>query len=616
MAGLNAARADVAEASAAEPETRARELRARIRERAAIRAGESAQIPIATVSGIASTTAGMIAWFDRATPVTIITTKSFQLQPNPGNREPIITEALPGCFGNAVGLRNPGIRTAVAQLAELRGKGGLSALLLVSLSGTTAEDFAELARHAAPHADMVELNYSCPHATKGYGSDIGKDRDAIRDITAAVVEAIGEIPVIVKLTPNVPDIAEMAEAAISGGAAGVSAINTVGPALYRHPEANAGILTNPPDGRGGQSGEWVREIAVQAVRAIRDRIGSIPVLIAMGGVATPEDAAILWDAGADVVGVGSALARSHQRDWPGYLQALANGPARAAGRPPAPGSAHPLRARAALRPVPSLRAAAGMELRPHTVVATREIGGELFELDVEPALGVEPGQSVFIWIPGIGEKPFAPACTNSREDNGSPVTTFLVKRRGPVTRAIGALRAGNRLYIRGPYGDAWTLPEGAGAGGSALLLAAGSGMATVPAVAERFHAAGYRVHAAFGVRSSISGSLVLATTGRWASVDVVPDQGQEGRVLQRIASAVSDRAAAGHPVRQAWVCGPQRFMDSAIHALRAEGLPAGKIALSLEQMMRCGVGMCGECHHHGLLTCQYGTVISAQELAP
>ncbi len=606
MAGLSPA-----EARAAAAESRANRLRAMIRERASSRSGApdgSASIPIATVSGIASTTAGMIAWFDRATAVTIITTKSFQLQPNPGNGEPIITEARPGCFGNAVGLRNPGIRTGISQLAALRASTDISALLLVSLSGTTADEFAQLARRAASVADMVELNYSCPHATKGYGADIGKDRDLIQQITAVVVEAVGEIPVIVKLTPNVPDIAAMAEAAILGGAAGVSAINTVGPATYPHPGAGAQILTNPPDGRGGQSGEWVREVAVHAVRSIRERIGGFPVIIAMGGVATPQDAEALASAGADVVGVGSALARIHQREWPLYLRSLATGAKSTISTEPSPPS------------LPSLRAAAGMELRPHQVFAIREIGGDLVELDVQLPLEFAPGQSVFIWIPGVGEKPFAPAITTAGSDSSGGVTTFLIKRRGPVTRAIAASRAGDSVYIRGPYGDAWSpaTPEQAVrapvAGGSALLLAAGSGMATLPGVAERYHRAGYSVHAAIGVRTAIAGSSVLASLERWASVEVVPDQGQEARVLQQIASLLSGRAAENRPVQRAWVCGPERFMQRAMETLRAAGLPPGQIQLSLERMMRCGVGMCGECHHKGLLTCQFGTVITAEEI--
>ena len=58
--------------------------------------------------------------FDIREPHEIITTKSFQVRPNPGNREPVICETQEGNFGNSVGLRNPGMEVALPQLEKLR----------------------------------------------------------------------------------------------------------------------------------------------------------------------------------------------------------------------------------------------------------------------------------------------------------------------------------------------------------------------------------------------------------------------------------------------------------------------------------------------------------------
>ena len=93
---------------------------------------------LATVSGVGSTKAELIRYFDRSVDaIDIITTKSFQHEPNPGNREPIICEVERGTFGNSVGLRNPGLQVALHELRQLRKTHSFRSLLNVSLSAST-----------------------------------------------------------------------------------------------------------------------------------------------------------------------------------------------------------------------------------------------------------------------------------------------------------------------------------------------------------------------------------------------------------------------------------------------------------------------------------------------
>jgi NAD(P)H-flavin reductase len=502
---------------------------------------------------------------------------------------------------------------------------------------------------------------------------------------------VPDVPVLVKLTPNVPDIAGMAAVAVTAGAAGVTAINTVGPAVYRHREAGAPILSNPPNGRGGQSGEWVREAALRAVDAIRREVGPDPVIVGMGGVATGSDVAAMRRAGADVVGIGSALARVHQRDWPRYLAGLAasgdgatgDGATRAGATARTvtdrgvPGRSSPL--------VP--RQTAGMDLRRWTVTGRRELGDGLFELDTRAA-GTDPidgdgdgdddgdgggdagrgggggggrpaspggvfapGRSVFLWLPGAGEKPFAPAVVRAgtvplaadldrpdldRSDPArpeanpsTPELTFLIRRRGPLTEALGALEPGDPVYLRGPYGDPHvprpTRPvrpdspdaapapgqspdHGSTAGPVTLLLGAGSGAAVLPGLAEAIRAGGGTVTTLIGTREPLVPGATISALEGYGPVRVVPDEGVPARVLAEI----SDVARAAY-VRRAYLCGPEPFMSRATTALSAAGIPATEIFLSLERSMRCGVGMCGECHNRGRLTCQYGTIVPATE---
>ena len=77
-------------------------------------------------------------------------------------------------------------------------------------------------------ADAIELNVSCPHGSpeKHMGAFIGQDPHLVERVTRAAKKGT-DLPIIVKLTPNVTDIVPIANAAVKGGADAISAINTI-----------------------------------------------------------------------------------------------------------------------------------------------------------------------------------------------------------------------------------------------------------------------------------------------------------------------------------------------------------------------------------------------------
>ncbi|MCG8477497.1 MAG: dihydroorotate dehydrogenase [Spirochaetales bacterium] len=581
-------------------------------------------IELATVSGVASTNAAMVDWFARSTPVRVITTKSIQRRPNAGNREPIITEPQPGSFGNAVGLRNPGLEATVEELrllARRRAGWPRDVLLNISVAAHDPAGFAELVQALAPFADLIELNLSCPHAHGGYGSAIGCDPHAVEACTAAAVAAAivdgGAVPVFAKLTPNVGDIGVIARRAIEAGAAGITAINTTGPEQYREPESGEVILTNPAPagartadereaqrGRGGRSGRWVRDRALECIAAIRDAVGPAIPVIGMGGVERPEDAARMREAGADVVGVGSALALVHQREWPRFFTALRS---------------RRVVSRSTSVSAPGLRyrASAEMAFRRRIVREVRDLGADLYEIALEGELPFLAGTACFLWVPGVGEKPYSPALA-------SPAT-FLVRRRGAVSTALCALRRGDAVYVRGPYGEGSGVvahpyrSRGSGAT-HATVVAAGSGTALVPSLAASLAAAQITIETWIGMRSAETETPLESTIRRHGALHRVNDDGELGRVLsaveQSLRSAVT-RVRDGdessmRPERLFFAIGPEPFMRRAVRIALRSGISPTDVHVSLEQRMMCGVGLCGLCHHEGVLTCQHGTFISAE----
>lgn len=182
-------------------------------------------------------------------------------------------------------------------------------LLIASIMGTTdPEEWRSLAGQVEEAgADAIEMNVSCPHGMpeQGVGAAIGQNAAMVRDLTRAVKSAV-EIPVIVKLTPNVTDILPIARAADGGGADMISAINTVqclsGIDLetYEPLPSVAGYSTY-----GGYSGPAVKPIGLRVVSQVASTV-DLPV-IGIGGISGWRDAAEYLLAGASAVQVCTAV---------------------------------------------------------------------------------------------------------------------------------------------------------------------------------------------------------------------------------------------------------------------------------------------------------------------
>jgi dihydroorotate dehydrogenase (NAD+) catalytic subunit len=227
-----------------------------------------------------------------------VVTKSIGRTPRPGYPNPTVEEYERWGFLNAMGLPNPGIDEYPAEIAAARARG---ALVIGSVFGGDAEEFAELGeRMAATGVAALELNLSCPHA-RGLGSDLGEDPAEVEAVTRAVRERV-TIPVIVKITPNTSDPAGLALAAERGGAAAVSAINTVR-AIAIDVRLRRPTLAH---GLGGLSGPAIKPIGLACVWKAYEKV-SIPI-VGIGGIRTAEDVLEYIMAGARAVEIGTAVA--------------------------------------------------------------------------------------------------------------------------------------------------------------------------------------------------------------------------------------------------------------------------------------------------------------------
>lgn len=229
-----------------------------------------------------------------------VTLKSILFEKRTGNPLPRVWSYDCGVI-NSVGLINPGIDKGVEEVEQFL-KENTGTPIIVSLFSTKVKEFMYLVEKMAPlNPPFIELNLSCPNVETDLGKPLGMDKGAAGEIVKAVKKVSGKIPVLAKLSPNVPNIGEIAKSCEASGADGITAINTVGPGMLIDINKKKPILGAKT---GGVSGPGIFPITVRCVYEIYEAV-KIPI-IGVGGVTKWQDVVQIMMAGASLVGIGTA----------------------------------------------------------------------------------------------------------------------------------------------------------------------------------------------------------------------------------------------------------------------------------------------------------------------
>ncbi len=228
----------------------------------------------------------------------------------------------------------------------------------------------------------------------------------------------------------------------------------------------------------------------------------------------------------------------------------------------------------------------------------------------------KPGQCAMIGLLGVGESMISISSSPTEGDR----LRFSVMRMGKVTTALHQLEAGDRMTLRGPYGNSFPLEEWRGK--KILTIGGGIGQAPLRPVIEyvKHHQEDYgQLTVIYGARSTcdlcFQPELERMRQDDEYSCHLSIDVEEEG--WSHFVGFVPDLLMEVNPSPEGTVavtCGPPIMIRFVLERLKELGFADEQIYTTLENRMKCGIGKCGRCNAGQHYVCVDGPVFSYQTL--
>lgn len=216
---------------------------------------------------------------------------------------------------------------------------------------------------------------------------------------------------------------------------------------------------------------------------------------------------------------------------------------------------------------------------------------------------VLPGQFAMVWIPGVNELPMS--IMISKETGKA---AFTVRKHGLASTGLFNIKSGEKIGIRGPYGNAFDIKEG-------NLLLVGGGTGLVPMMRLLTHVKPTdNVTLLIGAKSqeevffeSLANELLKNNPHKVIVCTDDGSYGEKGFVTDIVEKLVNESHFDG-----VYTCGPEKMMYKTVQSAHSKGI---FVQASLERMMKCGVGICGSCCVGEDLVCKDGTIFDGNHLS-
>jgi len=228
----------------------------------------------------------------------------------------------------------------------------------------------------------------------------------------------------------------------------------------------------------------------------------------------------------------------------------------------------------------------------------------------------QPGQIVEAGRFGYGEIPLG---LSSSPTNGNTFDV-VVRKIGKVSSALVDLDAGDRMTIRGPYGNGFPVDELKGK--DILIVAGGIGLCPVRSMIQYIlhHRDAFGKFTLFFGARTPSDLLFEEDLEAWRCTDCMhyletvdtPDDAWDGNV--GVITTLFPKADEIGPDTRVIICGPPVMYKFVIAELDKLGISRSNVFVDLERRMKCGIGKCGHCQINDKYVCLDGPVFRFSEI--
>ena len=239
------------------------------------------------------------------------------------------------------------------------------------------------------------------------------------------------------------------------------------------------------------------------------------------------------------------------------------------------------------------------------------------QLDSGEELGHMPGQFVEVSIPGIGEAPISVSSSPTRKGSFE----MVIRNVGNVSKSLHGLAAGDKIFIRGPFGTTFPVDE-AMKGKDIVFVCGGIGIVPVRSAIQYVldNRDDYgRVIILFGAKTPAD-RLFIEELEKWRAeknvtiLETVDHRDENWAGPEGVITTLLPLVKIDKENTIAIVCGPPIMYKFVIIVLLEAGLTEDQIYLSLERHMKCGVGKCGHCQINNIYVCQDGPVFKFSDI--
>jgi len=227
----------------------------------------------------------------------------------------------------------------------------------------------------------------------------------------------------------------------------------------------------------------------------------------------------------------------------------------------------------------------------------------------EVLANVKPGQFAMVWIPGVNELPMSVMISEKKDEAG-----FTVRKRGESSTALYNLKVGDKIGVRGPYGNSFDKAGTTKNMSSMLLIGGGTGLVPLMRmISSNTFCSDVTLLMGSKTKDEVFfEEMAKKLVENKASSSIIPvtedgSYGEKGYVTD-----VLEKLLEENTYDAIYTCGPELMMYKVVKLANEKGI---FVQASLERMMKCGVGICGSCCVGQDLACRDGTVFDGEYLA-